>query len=566
MIRRYEKLELQKEREEKERIKEVNDLKLQLFTNISHDFRTPLTLIVGPLEKMIADNLSPPFVVKQHKIMHKNAMILLQLVNQFLDFRKNESGQFKLEATENNIVPFVEEIKKSFDELAAEKRIDFNLKYANRKIDVWFDKVKLRKIIYNLLSNAFKNTKVEGQVGIHISTEEKLNTNNQMGQFVKLEVRDTGKGIAKENIKFIFERFYQLGQKHGGSLGTGIGLSLTKSLVNLHKGFIDIKSTEGKGSSFTVLLPLGNSHLSEQEIIEEQTDETEDSLAYNTPFHLLGKTNPSQDEVDSERDASLSTILIVEDNNDVRSFLKTIFSPGFNILEAEDGKKGLEIAKTESLDLIISDIMMPIVDGVELCKAIKTDIKTSHIPVVLLTAKTSAESQRSGYESGADIYIPKPFNPELLVTRVNNLIQSRQNLIEKFRKDAIVEPKAIAATSTDELFLEKAFKIVMDNVSNPEFAINNLAKDLHMSRSILYKKIKALTGQTIHQFVKTIKLKHAGQLLIARKDLNISEVAYEIGFSDVKHFRKLFKELFKELPSDYRNNPVHHKDKEVLDS
>ncbi|GGZ81777.1 hybrid sensor histidine kinase/response regulator transcription factor [Algibacter mikhailovii] len=570
LIRKYylqrltERKELIREREEKEKIKEINALKLQLFTNISHDFRTPLTLIVAPLEKMIEDhkNITLASIQKQHTVMHRNAMILLQQINQFLDFRKNESGQFKLEASKSNIITFIDDIKKSFDELAVEKNINFKLKTTEDNIEVWFDKIKLRKIIYNLLSNAFKNTPNDGDIIINISTTEKFFKDDKITAGVKIKICDTGIGISKENLKFIFERFYNLDKKHGGSLGTGIGLSLTKSLVSLHKGYIDVKSEIGKGTCFTVLLPLGNSHLSKQEIIKKDSTNTMDYGVYNKPFELLEKRDTQNEANIVDSDESLPTILIVEDNTDVRDLLKSIFINSFNILEAKNGKVGLELANNHTIDVVISDIMMPFMDGIELCETIKTNINTSHIPVVLLTAKTSKESEKSGYETGADLYIAKPFNPNLLFTQVNNIILSRKSLIEKFRKDIIIEPKAIAATSADELFLEKVFNVVMENLSNPDFSVYNLADMLNMSRSILYKKIKALTGQSIYDFIKTIKLKHAGQLLVSRKDLNISQIAYEIGFVDLKHFRKLFKNLFNELPSEYRNNPKNYEDKE----
>ena len=554
LIRRKERKELQREREEKERIEEVNALKLKLFTNISHDFRTPLTLIIGPLQKMINDNtLVNPFIRKQHQIMHSNAMVLLHLINQFLDFRKNESGQLKLQASKSNIVSFLSDIKMSFDELALDKEINFQVKSSNTIINVWFDQLKLKKIIYNLLSNAFKNTSKGGDISINISKEKRdFKDNNNVSNYVKIEITDTGKGIPKEHMQNIFELYFQLKPDRNENLGTGIGLSLVKALVTMHKGYIEASSEEDKGSTFTVFLPLKKAHLNKNEIIDE-TPSSDYETDLHIPYQYI-EEDLIENDIIEEFDKSLSTILIVEDNKDVRRFLRNLFHDKYNILEAKNGEMAFEIANDKLINLILSDVMMPIMNGIELCKAIKTDINTSHIPVVLLTAKTSEEYRENGFLTGADAYITKPFNSELLVTRIDNIIQSRKNLIKKFKTEAIIEPKAIAATSTDELFLENAFKIVMQNISNPEFSVNTLANELNMSQSALYRKIKLITGQSISKFVRTIKIKYAGQLIIAKKEMNISEIAYEVGFSDLKHFRNLFKNVFGELPSQYRNN------------
>ncbi|TVZ55644.1 signal transduction histidine kinase [Lutibacter sp. Hel_I_33_5] len=549
LIRIKEKNELKKEREEKEQIEEVNALKLQLFTNISHDFRTPLTLIIGPLEKMINEQKGDSFIKEQHSVMHRNAMVLLQLINQLLDFRKNESGQLKLKASKNNIVSFINEIKISFNELAKAKNINFNLDTSDENIKVWFDKIKLKKIMYNLLSNAFKNTNDGGEISIKISTKEKKDT-----KYIQLDIEDTGKGISKENVKYIFDRFYQLGQKSNTQLGTGIGLSLTKSLVNLHNGKITVKSTKGKGSVFTVTLPLGKSHLKKNQLVNDKNLIENSTSQFLNPIHQATPQTINNDISKNQVDNTLSTLLIVEDNPEVRSLLKSIFNNNYNIVEAENGKIALELAIEKSIDLILSDVMMPEMDGIELCQNIKSNIKTSHIPVVLLTAKTSKKSQDSGFQTGADSYILKPFDPKTLSLRIDNLINSRKNLISKFRKELITKPKEIVATSADEKFLAKALEIVENNLSNPDFSVIDLTEKLNMSRSVLYRKIKALTGQSIAEFIRTIKLKRAGQLITSKTDMNISEIAYELGFNDLKHFRKLFKKQYNELPSQYRVN------------
>lgn len=554
LIRIQERNELKQERLEKERIAEVNKLKLELFTNISHDFRTPLTLILGPLERLLKVEEIDGFIKKQHEIMYRNASTLMELINQLLDFRKNESGKLFLLASKGNIVPFINHIKLAFSGLATSKNIDFSLISTNEDIEVWFDQTKLKKIIFNLLSNAFKFTPQGGKISIEISIYNKQKSNT-FNQYAKIKVKDNGKGISKSNKKFIFDRFYQLGERSG----TGIGLALTKNLVELHQGIIKVKSNENKGTSFTVLLPLGNKHLSNEQMVENTKDVLNNDVfnlekAVYVDKEIIQLEEQSQSQTQKTTvDATLASILIVEDNAEVRAFVKTIFKNKYNVFEAEEGKAAIDIAKNKNIDLIISDVMMPIMDGMEMCNEIKTNIKTSHIPVVLLTAKTSQESQKTGYQIGADAYITKPFDANILEVRVTNLLESRKNLINKFKKDVILQPKELTITSADELFLKKAIDIVEKNLSNPEFTIPDFIEEMGTSRSVLYRKLKALTDQSISEFIKTIKLKRAAQL-ISKSDMNISEIAYDLGFNDLKHFRKSFQKMFNALPSQYRDN------------
>jgi ligand-binding sensor domain-containing protein/signal transduction histidine kinase/DNA-binding response OmpR family regulator len=552
LIRIKERNELKEERLEKQRISEVNKLKLELFTNISHDFRTPLTLILGPLERLLKLENNDSFIKKQHEVMYRNASTLMELINQLLDFRKNESGKLFLTASKSNIVPFVNGIKLAFDELASAKNIDFSISSSSDDIEVWFDQTKLKKIIFNLLSNAFKFTPDNGKISLEILTTEKSNK-EELHDYVKIRVNDNGKGIPKANKKFIFDRFYQLGERSG----TGIGLALTKNLVELHQGVINVKSNENKGTSFTVSLPLGNTHLSSEQMIENTENVLEDDLfnlekAVYVDKEIIEIKEQSQIE-EKLIDASLASILIVEDNTEVRTFIKTIFTKKYNVFEAEDGKIALEVAKNQDIDLIISDVMMPVMDGIEMCNEIKTNIKTSHIPVILLTAKTAQEAQNTGYQIGADAYITKPFDASILAVRVVNLLKSRRNLIDKFKKDIILQPKELTITSTDELFLKKAIDIVEENLSNSEFSITDFIDQMGTSRSVLYRKLKVLTDQSISEFIKSIKLKRAAQL-ISKSDLNISEIAFDLGFNDLKHFRKSFQKMFNVLPSQYRDD------------
>ncbi|MFB9058253.1 two-component regulator propeller domain-containing protein [Mariniflexile ostreae] len=555
LIRIHEKNELKQERLEKERIEEINQMKLKLFTNISHDFRTPLTLIIGPLERMLSKNIGNDFVQKQHEIMHRNASVLLQLINQLLDFRKSESGKLHLNASKSNIVPFIENIKLSFEELARVREITYTFDSSDTDIQVWFDKINLKKIVFNLLSNAFKFTSDGEKISITVSTVSKKRKILNTTEYLKLVIKDSGKGIPEKNRKAIFERYYQLGEDENQRVGTGIGLALCKNLVKLHHGSIKVKSKEGEGASFTVLLPLGKQHLKDSEMVSESAEMNQDNSFYlKNPDVLMH--NPLTDEPEEsevELNKSKPTLLLVEDNAEVRRFIKEIFEEKNNILEAENGEIALEIAKNKDIDLIISDVMMPIMDGVTLCDKIKSNIITSHIPVILLTAKTSEDAQKQGYALGADVYITKPFDAHILEMRVRNLLKFRKSLINKFRKDIILQPKELTVTSADEVFLQKAISLVEDNLSNSEFGVNEFINEMGTSRSVLYRKLKALTDQSLTEFIRTIKLKRAGQL-IAQSQLNISEIAFDLGFNDLKHFRKSFQKLFNELPSEYRQN------------
>lgn len=550
LLRIHEKNELKQERLEKEKIEEINSLKLKLFTNISHDFRTPLTLIIGPLERMIKKKDGNSFVQKQHETMYRNASVLLQLINQLLDFRKSESGKLKLKASKNNIVSFVENIKKSFEELADYRGIEYTFKTADSEIGIWFDVVNLKKVIFNLLSNAFKFTPDNGEIKIKVSTVKK---NEQ--KYVKIEIEDTGKGIPKKNIKYVFDRFYQVEREENArsGTGTGIGLALAKSVIELHKGSIKVKSIENEGTSFSILLPFGKNHLEKEQIIKEHKELEEigiyEDILVNSLKEKAQIVLPKKIEIDE----NIPTLLIVEDNNEVRAFVKQIFENNHNILEAENGKVALDIAKNNSIDLIISDVMMPIMNGIELCENIKTNVITSHIPVLLLTAKTSQDSLKEGYKTGADSYVTKPFDANILEQKVKNLLQTRQNLIKKFKKDIILKPKELEITSADEIFLQRSITLIEENINNSEFTINDFITEIGMSRSALYRKLKSLTGQSINEFIRTIKLKRAAQL-IAQTKMTISEIAFDLGFNDLKHFRKTFQKLFDELPSEYRTN------------
>lgn len=553
LLRINAKNELKAERLEKERMEEINQLKLKLFTDVSHDFRTPLTLIIGPLEKMITEKIGDDYIQKQHSIMHKNAQMLLQLINQILDFRKSESGKLFLQASKSNIVPFIKDVKDSFKSLAEQKKIKYQFTTTNKNIEVWFDKIKLKKILFNLISNAFKFTKDNNDLNINVYTTSKKE-DSMVVDYVVIDIINFVSIIPESHIKLIFDRFYQLDHENM-EMGSGIGLSLTKSLVELHKGFIEVKSSSNEGTCFSVFLKLGKDHLSENDCITDtkKTNTTKFSkdlkLAENErPFENIDK-----EFYPKEINKNLQSLLVVEDNIEVQSFIKDIFLNKYNVYVADQGEQAFNTAYTNEIDLIISDVNMPVMNGFQLCEKIKTTLVTSHIPVILLTAKTSEIHQEKGYITGADAYIAKPFKANILETRVNNLLKTRANLIGKFKKDIILKPKELTITSTDEVFLQKAIEIVEQNITNPNFDTNLFVDLMHMSRTVIFTKLKALTGQNLSTFIRIIKLKRAGQLL-AKTNMNISQIAYEVGFNDLKYFRKCFKDFFKVLPSKYREN------------
>lgn len=541
-----------RERKEKERLEQINQLKLGIFTDVSHDFRTPLTLIIGPLEKMIRENSGNAEIRQQHEIMLKNSKMLLQLINQILDFRKGESGTLTLQASKGNIVPFVEDVKKSFDLLAQKKNIYYHLS-SEKDIEAWFDKNKLKNILYNLLSNAFKFTNAGSKISVSITTVTEKRGFESI-DYVDISVVNFGEKIPESKLDLIFDQFYQLDQQHKKA-GYGIGLALIKRLVDLHKGEIKVKSSHEDGTRFSILLRLGKQHLTAQECVDETDSLEEDG---ENQFYIDERIDDSIENINDSYLSCVNTydekqqnLLVVEDNLELQSFIKDIFTNKFNVYVANNGQQAIHIANNKAIDLIISDIQMPIMDGFDLCNNIKSTLLTSHIPVILLTAKTSPTHHEKGYEIGADAYIEKPFNSKILKLRVINILQTRANFIQKFKNESILEPENLAVTTPDEIFLKSAFSVVEQNINNEEFSASLFVDEMKMSRTVIYTKIKALTGQNISSFIRTIRLKKAG-ILLTETTTNVSQVAYEVGFNDLKYFRECFKEFYKVTPSEYK--------------
>ncbi len=550
------------EQMEKKKMRELNQVKLRFFTNISHEFRTPLTLILGPLERLLASGGSNSSIEKHYVLMHKNASRLLRLINQLMDFRKTENKQMKLHARKSNISSFISEVMQSFEDLAQEKQISFEMKSDSNSILLWFDRDKMDKIMFNLLSNAFKFTPKGGNISIDIRSSESSGTDAYANGRLEIKLTDSGRGMTTEQVEKIFDRFYQ--GEHDQT-GTGIGLSLTRSLVELHRGEIYVSSEKGKGSCFRIALPLGKEHLKDEEISLEQSDfpERQEEFTVKRILDLnADEMRSTADQLDEQKKIvsnEAPLILIVEDNDSLRTFIRENLEQEYRIMEAENGKEAYAKVMETEPDLIISDVMMPEMNGLELCRAIKTDSRISHVPIILLTALDTVKDQLTGYKMGADDYISKPFNPSLLDVRVKNLIQIRMGLKKRFQIEISLEPRDITIASPDEKLLVKAMKVIEENLSDPDFTVEKLSEEIGMSRVHLYRKIKALTDQTATEFIRTIRLKQAAKLLLQKK-LTVSEICFLVGFKNPVSFGRSFKTHFGETPTDYVANYSNSKE------
>lgn len=551
--------ELKKEREEHHRRIELDQFKLQFFTNISHEFRTPLTLISGPLQKIINSKGKLPEEQRENylNVMNRSVSILTKLIDQLLDFRKAEKSKMKLRVSYSDIGEQIKNLSANFQDFADQKNINFSFEADHSSAHYWYDQDNVEKIYFNLLSNAFKFTPVGGKITVSLKNigEIELPKNiedRSKEDFFCLIIEDTGIGISDENKQYIFERFSQIDSGKLKIGGTGIGLSFTKFMVELHKGFIHLESKEGEGSQFFIWLPAVETFYTEEEYVKELLAEKElVNTENNFPLPLL------PDGQDSGEDEAASTkkitLLIIEDYADLRNFLAEIFSKKYNILLASNGREGLEKVHKHGPDLVITDVMMPEMDGLEFTKSIKKSLSSSHIPVIMLTAKNTMESEIKGLDTGADYYISKPFNVVQLQLVVKNIIENRKKLHHKYAGLKMPEPKDIEVFSVDEKFMTKVAKVIEENISEPEFSVEKLASEIALSTVHLYRKLKALTGMTPNEFIRSFRMKRATQLLTQKK-LMISEVAYAVGFNDPKYFRKCFKKDFGVSPSEYENS------------
>jgi signal transduction histidine kinase/DNA-binding response OmpR family regulator len=517
---------------------ELHDLKMNFFAKMSHEIQTPITLILGPIENMFSlAGQNGDLLLKQRlKIISNNAKRLSKIARELTLVRNKELGTLKLLVTRNNLWVNIEEISLSFKELARNKQIDFVINCPKNLINIWYDKEKIEHVIYNLLSNAFKFTPKEGHIQLNV-----VPTNSK--KLIKISVADSGSGIIKEELNTIFELFYQsnIGKKNKGS---GIGLTLTKELIDLHKGKIEVESIPNEGTTFTVTIPI-----TEVAYIESERIETSDSEIPNTNTDTNNSIN--QEESNSNK----KTILIVEDNYDLQLFLKELLILQYNIILAENGEEGYHYAKSNLPDLILSDIMMPKLDGIEMCEKLQKDSLTKHIPVILLTANNSTNSKISGLKSGAIEYISKPFNTNELLLKVKNIITSKEHIISKYRKEAINRPEVLLDKSQDEIFLENLVSNVNLRLDDADFKLEELADSLNMSYSRLYRKCQSLTGHSLVDYVRLFRLKK-GAILLAKYGYNISETAFKTGFNDPKYFSKCFKKQFKKTPGNFKKEAL----------
>ncbi len=519
---------------------------LSFFVNISHEIKTPLTMIMAPLEKMIEMNLGNNKLQHQLGLMQRNGERLMRLVNQLLDKKKLETGHMYIQAAEADIVGFVQEIVLAFNGLGRAKNISIKLDTDVDELKICFDGDKLEKVFYNLLSNAIKFTYNYGRIVVRISQPANEDV-------VAIAVEDNGCGIFPENIDKIFTQFY-----HNSNLrieGTGLGLAFSKELVGLHYGKLEVESmpeTIGKKgfTKFTVKLPLGKAHFKQDELNAKFTD-SEDVLSYQyTERPIKSQLQLKKIEILNREARESFSMLIIEDNEDVLNFIKAGFEGDFEVHTALNGLSGFKAAKEIIPDIIISDVMMPGQNGMELCQEIKSDVYTSHIPVILLTARTQFIFKMEGIETGADDYITKPFNFSMLEARVWNLIETRQKLRQRYRREVKLDPQNITINNLDEAFLNKMLNYIELHITNPELSVEQLSQEVAMSRSSFYKKIKSLTNQTGVEFIRSIRIKRAAQLL-ANGQFTVNEVAYMVGFLDVNYFRKCFKEQFSHTPREH---------------
>lgn len=544
------KSSLEFERKEKERIEELNQIKLRFFTNISHEFRTPLTLILGQIEVLMQMDLGTTIYNRILRI-YKNAWHMRNLISELLDFRKQEQGYLKLKVEEQNLVAFTRQIYMCFYEYAQKKEITYRFDSVEETISVWFDSKQLQKVIFNLLSNAFKYTPNKGSITVEV---------RKISSQAVVSVCDTGTGIPAEHISKIFERFYQTDSSSSSfTLGTGIGLALAKGIMNMHHGKIDVESTVGEGTKFTLSLPLGNRHFSDEEMAATEGRESA-IIAEATPvlpFEQIAEVENGEEKVTVQEvaeDGDKPAILLVDDNEELLSMLQEVFLPMYQVYIARNGREGLEMVRQIQPDLVISDVMMPEMSGKELCYKIKTNVELSHISVVLLTAQTSVEYVVEGFMFGADDYVTKPFNVKVLLARCNNLIKNKKRLVAHYTGKTVTEsPVPETINERDKELLAKCVSIIKENFENQEFDVTALASELCMGRSKLYMQFKRITGLTPNEFILKVKLDEAMLMLKNHSELNISEISIRLGFSSPRYFSKCFKSYFGVAPQAVRS-------------
>ena len=550
---------LQLKSAENRKQEELHQSKLRFFTNVAHEIRTPLTLILGPLEEILDFARENTHITGQLQTIRRNANQLLRLVNQLLDFQKHETWQIKLSFVEADLIAYLNEIAFSFQDYAQIRKVELRLVSAMDQLLLWFDKEELEKVFFNLLSNALKFTPPGGQITIDVKIDQESNPEmnssvGNSGRFVVVSVSDNGIGIPANQLDKVFERYYTINNKNlEPNSGFGIGLSLSRSIVELHSGRIWVESqkedeNQPNSTTFFVKLPLESAHIEKAEIDSDLNNykRTSSFPAMEGPTIFGGEYPPKQSKLNSK------LILIIEDNEEIRLFLKQQLEKKYKVIEAVDGLAGWNLAISELPEIVVSDILMPRLDGLELTSRLKADERTSHIPVILLTARNTNEQQLEGLITGADDYVTKPFSANILLAKINNLLGMREKLKQRYSRIFTVEPSPTEIENPDEKFLVKLMLVIEGRITDQKFSINDLAEEIGMSRSVLFRKVKALTGEAIVDLIISVRLKKAA-ILLKQKKLGVTEVAYMVGFSDAKYFSRSFKEQFGKTPTDFMN-------------
>lgn len=527
-----------------EEVIELTNSRLVFFTNISHELRTPLTLIADPVEMLLEDSGIKGKSRELLKTVQRNAIALQQLVSNILDFRKIQNGKMELKLVRFDIVEALKVWIGDFKLTAERKKIKLHFikdKFAGDNIIV-ADKEKIARVVFNLLSNALKYTPAGGDIFVDIASE---------GDKLRIDVRDTGKGIDKDEANKVFERFFQA---KGAASGTGIGLALVKSFVELHNGEVKVESELDKGSDFIVVIPRMQANGT---VVIDDDAEDNQSFADESALQYIDDGDKHKGRVQQvvSENTDKPTVLIIDDNNDIRQYERTLLQDNYFVLEASDGKEGIDVAKKEVPDLVICDVMMPVMDGLEFTEQLKTNTATSHIPVIMLTAKNLEEHRAEGYAHGADSYITKPFHSKVLLARVDNLLKQRNLLKSVYQssKEAEQEVEASKLDDRDKQFVKQLNTIIQQNLSNSEFGVEDIGKEIGLSRVQLYRKVKAMTGSSVVDLLRKARLAKAKRLLESRS-MSISEVAYEVGFSAPSYFTKCFKDEYNMLPGDVANS------------
>lgn len=555
------KLEIRSLEERKK--EEMHQIQLQFFTNISHEFRTPLSLILGPIDRLLKEDSSVTFT-NLYKTIHKNAYRLLSLINELMDFRKVESGALKLKVMPININSFIDEIAEEFTEMAAEKNINFEVLKVYEHANVWCDKQILEKILLNLVNNSVKYTPINGKIILEIShkletvnplliNELEIKSDFKAINYIYIKIADNGIGISKDSIQHLFERYYRITESH---MGSGIGLAFVKSLTLLHKGKILVHSERNVGTEIIIALPKDKANYENDEIWIQNSNTGGTRLESITHTEVFNHGDKLEIDIEqnTESDTTLEyqfkNILIVDDNDELRSFLKDTLKDNYIISEAVNGEEGLDMAKKTSPDLIISDVMMPKINGIEFCKNLKEDLEISHIPFLMLTAKDSIDAEIEGIKSGADFYFSKPINIDLLYLTIKNIFEHQHKLKEHYIKNYHVEAKELVKNQKDKEFLDKMISIISENLINSDLDIEFLCLEMGISRTKLYQKIKTISGQSIGEFIRTIRLRKAIEIM-SHEDVLLTEVMYRVGIQTQSYFTKVFKKEFGKTPSQF---------------